>query len=35
LFADLPPVAIRPPLGELTEGQRIELAAMAEAFLRQ
>jgi 4-hydroxy-tetrahydrodipicolinate synthase len=35
LFAGLPPVAVRPPLVELTEDQRTELAAMAEAFLRQ
>jgi dihydrodipicolinate synthase/N-acetylneuraminate lyase len=34
-FAGLPPVAVRPPLGELTEDQRAELAAMVEAFLRQ
>lgn len=35
LFAGLPPVAVRPPLDELTKDQRAELAAMAEAFLRQ
>lgn len=33
LFAGLPPVAVRPPLGELTEDQRTELAAMVEAFV--
>ncbi len=35
VFADLPLVAVRPPLGELSEAQRAELTATATAFLKQ
>lgn len=33
LFADLPPTALRPPLVELDEAQKAELAATARSFL--
>lgn len=34
-FAGLPPTAVRPPLTELTEAQRSELAALAQEFLAE
>lgn len=33
IFAELPPVAVRPPLVELTTAQRVELAALAHQFI--
>ena len=34
-FAGLPQTALRPPLIELNDAQRAELAALADAFLAQ
>lgn len=35
MFAGLPPVAVRPPLSELTDAQRAELTALAQQFIAE